>query len=92
MPYEVERQGGATAQSYARSIDYSKKVLGQYSKSKWVDDAYLLWAKNLIVREDPLQTINMLQNFADQFPRSELRPEAQFYLGEVERSARRWDC
>ncbi|MFN8587581.1 MAG: tetratricopeptide repeat protein [Candidatus Eisenbacteria bacterium] len=90
MPYEVERQGGATAQSYARSIDYSKKVLGQYSKSKWVDDAYLLWAKNLIGREDPLQTINMLQNFADQFPRSELRPEAQFYLGLAYRNARKY--
>ena len=89
-PYELERAGGATAQSYARSIDYSKKVLGQYSKSKWVDDAYLMWARNLIGREDPLQTINMLQNFSDQFPKSELRPEAEFYLGLAYRNARKY--
>lgn len=89
-PYELERQGGGTAQQYSRSIDYSKKVLGQYSKSKWVDDAYLMWAKNLIGRDDPLQTINMLQNFADQFPKSELKPEAEFYLGLAYRNARKY--
>ncbi len=90
QPYELERAGGGTVQHYTRSIDYSKKVIGQYSKSKWVDDAYLMWAKNLIGREDPLQTINMLRNFSDQFPKSELRAEAEFYLGLAYRNARKY--
>jgi tetratricopeptide (TPR) repeat protein len=89
-PYELERQPGASVQNYARSIDYSKKVLGQYSKSKWVDDAYLMWAKNLIGRDDPLQTVTMLQNYASQFPKSELKPEAEFYLGLAYRNARKY--
>ncbi len=88
-PYLVERQGGAQAQNFTRSIDYSKKVLGNYPTSKWVDDAYLLWARGLIGREDPLQTVTMLQDFASRFPKSDLKPEAQFFLGLALRQARK---
>ena len=35
-------------QAYNKSIEYSKKLLAQYPKSKWVDDAYLLWARALL--------------------------------------------
>ena len=38
-PYEVDRKGTAQSSNYLRSIDYSKKVIAQYPKSKWVDDA-----------------------------------------------------
>lgn len=89
-PYPVDRQGGAQAQNFTRSIDYSKKVLGSYPKSKWVDDAYLLWARGLIGREDPLQTVTMLQDFSTRFPKSDLKPEAQFYLGLAFRMSRKY--
>lgn len=77
-------------QNYGKAIDYSKKVLGTYPKSKWVDDAYLMWAKALVGRDDPLQTINMLQDFPRDFPNSDLKAEAEFYLGLAYRNARRY--
>lgn len=89
-PYEIGRSSSSQVQNYTKAIDYSKKVLGTYPKSKWVDDAYLMWAKSLIGRDDPLQTINMLQDFATDFPNSDLRAEAEFYLGLACRNARRY--
>ena len=89
-PYEVGRTGSAQSQNYSKTIDYSKKLLANYPGSKWVDDAYLLWAKSLIGRDDPLQTITMLQDFSGSFPKSELKAEAEFYLGLAFRSARRY--
>lgn len=89
-PYEVGRQGSAQSQNYSKAIDYSKKLLANYPGSKWVDDAYLMWAKSLIGRDDPLQTVTMLQGFAGDFPKSELKAEAEFYLGLAYRQARRY--
>ena len=89
-PYLVERQGGAQAQNFTRSIDYSKKVLGSYPKSKWIDDAYLMWAQGLIGREDPLQTITMLQDFPSRFPKSDRKADAQFFLALAYRQARKY--
>ncbi len=89
-PYEVDRSGSGQSNSYTSSIEYSKKVIAQYPKSKWVDDAYLLWARALIGRDDPLQTITMLQDFVDRFPKSDQRAEATFFLGLAYRNARRY--
>jgi TolA-binding protein len=89
-PYEVDRKGTEQAQNYSRAIDYSKKLLAQYPKSKWVDDAWLLWAKSLIGRDDPLETMAMLQDYSGRFPRSARRSEATFYLGLAYRNARRY--
>ncbi len=89
-PYQVDRPGGGQAQNFTRSIDYSKKVLGSYPNSKWVDDAYLLWARGLIGREDPLQTIAMLQDFPTRFPKSDQKPAAEFFLGLAYRQARKY--
>jgi hypothetical protein len=41
--------------------------MAQYPKSKWVDDAYLMWAKALLGKDDPIQTVNMLQDFGTRF-------------------------
>ena len=86
-PYAVDGglQGNAT--DFNKSIDYSKKLLAQYPKSKWVDDAYLLWAKALLGRDDPIETVNMLQDYRTRFPKSGLGVEALFYLGVADRNA-----
>ena len=90
LPYSVEKPTGAQAVNYQKSIDYSKKVIANYPKSKWVDDAYLMWAQALLGKEDPLQTIAMLQDFPSRYPDSPLRPEATFYLGVAFRQARKY--
>lgn len=90
LPYPVEKPDVAAANEYRRSIDYSKKLLAQYPNSKWVDDAYLLWARALLGRDDPLQTVNMLEDFPTRYPDSELKDEALFYLGVGYRNARQY--
>jgi len=89
-PYPVESSARTGAADFNKAIDYSKKVLAQYPKSKWVDDAYLMWAQALLGKDDPIQTVNMLQDFTTRFPRSPLRPEALFFLGVANRQARRY--
>lgn len=90
-PYPVEKPDATSSDQFRRSIDYSKKLLAQYPKSKWVDDAYLLWARALLGRDDPLQTVNMLEGFNERFPESALRNEARFYLGVGYRQARKYE-
>ena len=91
LPYPVEKPDANASNEFRRSIDYSKKLLAQYPKSKWVDDAYLLWARALLGRDDPLQTVNLLEGFNERFPESPLRDEARFYLGVGHRNARKYE-
>lgn len=90
LPYAVEKSTGSQVGNYQKSIDYSKKVIANYPKSKWVDDAYLMWAQSLLGKEDPLQTIAMLQDFPARYPNSPLKPDATFYLGVAFRQARKY--
>lgn len=89
-PYAVDKLDGSTTQNLSKSIDYSKKVLSNYPTSKWADDAYLLWARSLLGKDDPLETITMLQDFDTRFPKSSLKADARFYLGVGYRQARKY--
>ena len=91
QPYEVDREGSQQRVNYNKSADYSKKVLGVHPKSKWVDDAWLLWAKTLVGTDDPLKAVAMLQEFETRFPQSDLRPDAEFFLGLSYRAARKYE-
>ena len=64
--------------------------MANYPRSKWVDDAYLLWAKAFLAKNDPLQTINMLQDFSTRYPTSALIGDAAFYRAVALRQARRY--
>lgn len=89
QPYEVDREGTAQRGNYTKSGDYAKKLLGVYPRSKWVDDAWLMWARTLLGTDDPLKAVAMLQEFATRFPKSDLRPDAAFFLGLAYRAARK---
>ena len=41
-PYALDKPDPADAQNFTKSGEYSKKLIAQYPKSKWVDDSYLL--------------------------------------------------
>src|SRR5580765_4227144 len=88
-PYEVDRDGTTQRANYNKSSDYSKKLVGVYTKSQWVEEAWLLWARALIGTDDPLKAVAMLEEFQVRFPKSELRPDAQFFLGLAYRAARK---
>jgi tetratricopeptide (TPR) repeat protein len=88
QPYVVDPTTGTQSQqSYTDAIKYSKKLLSQYPKSKWVDDAYLLWALSLMGRDDPLETSNMLEGFSVRYPNSPIRSDVTFFLGVAYRRA-----
>ncbi len=91
QPYEVDREGSSQRPNYNKSADYSKKVLGVHPRSKWVDDAWLMWARTLIGTDDPLKAVAMLQEFETRFPKSDQRPDAEFYLGLAYRAARKYE-
>ena len=46
LPYPVEKPNPGQSGTYQKSIDYAKKVIANYPKSKWVDDAYLSPLRN----------------------------------------------
>ena len=80
-PYLVDKPDPSQAQNFNKSVDYCKKLLGSYPKSKWVDDATLLWARGLIGKDDPGAALEMLRGFSARYPNTPLRAEATFYLG-----------
>jgi len=89
QPYEVDREGSLQRSNYNKSADYSKKLLGVHPNSKWVDDAWLMWARTFIGTDDPLKAVAMLEEFQARFPKSDLKPDAEFFLGLAYRAARR---
>ena len=89
-PYRFESTDSPDITNINKSIDYSKKLLASYPKSKWVDDAYLLWARGYLAKNDPLQTVTMLQDFTTRYPNSPLTGEANFYRAVALRQARRY--
>jgi tetratricopeptide (TPR) repeat protein len=89
QPYEVDREGSLQRTNYNKSADYSKKLLGVHPNSKWVDDAWLMWARTFIGTDDPLKAVAMLEEFQTRFPKSDLKPDAEFFLGLAYRAARR---
>jgi len=89
-PYRYDTTESPDIANLNKAIDYSKKLLGTYPKSKWVDDAYLLWARAYLAKNDPLQTITMLQDFTTRYPNSSITGEANFYQAVALRQARRY--
>jgi tetratricopeptide (TPR) repeat protein len=93
QPYEVDPNplnAGTSAQYYRKSIDYSKKLIANYPTSKWVDDAYVMWARSLLGTNDPIQTISMLRDFPTRYPQSSLKSDAAFYLAVAQRQAHKY--
>ena len=88
-PYLMTTADPSAQQRLTKSIELSKKLLADYPKSNLVDDAYLLWARALLGRDDPLKTVDMLRDFDRVHPKSSLRSEAVFYLGVAYRQAHR---
>ena len=90
LPYAVEKPTPGASQHFNKAIEYSKKVLAQYPKDKWVDDAYLMWARALLGTDDPRQAIKLLEDFSVRFPKSSLQNDAIFYLGVAYRQSRKY--
>jgi TolA-binding protein len=76
--------GSPTAQQSA-ALDSArvrcKRVIVNYPRSKWVDDAYLLAGQTYFGKGKYPEAIQQLTALRDSFPKSELLPEATTFLG-----------
>jgi TolA-binding protein len=90
QPYPIDKPDASQSANYQKAADLSSKVVTDYSKSKWADDAYLMWARSLLGRDDPLKAVAMLQEFGTRYPTSPVRNEATFFLGVAYRQSRKY--
>lgn len=66
---------------YKRAIAKASAVLELYPKSKWVDDALLLIGKSFYWREEYRDALTKYQELQENFPNSNLLPEAVYWQG-----------
>ena len=66
---------------YKRVIAKASAVLELYPKSKWVDNALLLICKAFYWREEHSDALVKYQELQENFPNSELIPEAIYWQG-----------
>ena len=89
VPYALDKSDLSNTAQFPRTIELSKKALARYPRSKYRDDAYVLWAKSLIGSDDPRQAIRMLEDFETEHPKSSLAADAAFYLGVAQSRSRK---
>ena len=92
VPYALDKNDLSSTPQFPRAIELSKKAITGYPRSKYRDDAYLLWAKSLIGSDDPRQAIRMLEDFDTAHPKSSIAADATFYLGVAQARARKYDA
>ncbi len=91
VPYALDKNDLLSPVQFGNSITLVKKLIAQYPRSKWVDDAYVLWAKSLIANEDPREAIRMLEEYPTLYPKGSEASEATFYLGVAYLRARKYE-
>lgn len=96
---EAERQRLASGQEHAapasldlyqRSIDRSQKVIANYPKSKWVDDARLLIGMAYLRREEWEKARATFEELIAKHPGSRLIPDARLGIGLCELGRGEW--
>lgn len=64
-------------------IEKGSRILVNYSKSKWIDNALLLIGKSYYHKSEPLRAERKFQELLDRYPESNLVPEAILWLGKT---------
>lgn len=85
--HQEERQGrdisNQTKDQFRRAVEKGKKILTEYSDSKYVDDAYLLIGKSYFYLDQAGLARNYLSDLISNYPNSPYREEARLYLGKA---------
>ena len=90
QPDPEARAGASQATLYDKAIQGSSKILLDYSKSKWVDDAVLLIGRSMLAKGDYEAAQLKFDELRTNFPTSDLVHEAVFWSGvAAERDRRR---
>ena len=71
----------AQAALYDKAMEGASKVVLDYSKSKWVDDAMLLIGRSLLAKGDYSGAQEKFDELNTNFPESDLRDQATYWSG-----------
>lgn len=66
---------------FDKVIAKCSRILINYPKSKWVDNALMLIGKSYYYKNEPLRAERKFQELLDRYPESNLVPEAILWLG-----------
>lgn len=77
----LESVAPEASSKFEMSIRQSQKVLNDYGKSKWADDALFLQGAATYGKGDYVVAIRRLEDFQERFPKSPFYPEARLILG-----------
>jgi TolA-binding protein len=77
----LESVAPEAATKYDMTIRQCQKVLADYPKSKWADDATFLLSAATFGKGDNTLAIRRLEEFRDKYPKSPFLPEARLILG-----------
>lgn len=82
---ERDRQNvtSQTNQYFRDAVNKGRKILEQYSDSKYVDDAYLIMGKSYFYLEQYKAARDQLLEMLDKFPQSPLANEGRLFLGKA---------
>jgi len=92
LPYRVDRDQSPDLGNLNKSIDYSKKLMANYPKSKWVDDAIYLTGRSLYAKGEDDKARKTFTELADKFPNSPYLDDALYYTAETYRRGHKWDA
>ena len=73
------RANAGQAALYDKAIEGGTKILVEYSKSKWVDDALLLIGRSLLAKGDYAGAQKKFDELNAGFPNSDLRADATYW-------------
>jgi TolA-binding protein len=77
---------------YDKAIASAAKLVANYPKSKWVDDAVLLTGRSLYAKGDDEKARQTFTELADKFPDSPFLDQGLYYTAETYRREHKWDA
>ncbi len=73
------RANAGQAALYDKAMESAAKVVLEYSKSKWVDDAMLLIGRSMLAKGDYVGAQEKFDELNTNFPKSDLRDQATYW-------------
>ncbi|HKA24010.1 MAG TPA: tetratricopeptide repeat protein [Candidatus Eisenbacteria bacterium] len=86
-----DRANAQQAALYDKAIQSAAKLVANYPKSKWVDDAVYLTGRSLFAKGEDEKARQTFTELADKFPQSPYVDEALYYQAETFRREHKWD-
>jgi tetratricopeptide (TPR) repeat protein len=75
------RESNEAPDLYEKSIQKCAKIIVEYPKSRWVDDALLIMGEGFFYRGEYTRALKKFEELVTYYPRSPFVPEARWFTG-----------